>query len=890
MLTVGVLTCEHMENPVGVSGAPRFSWQLESEGRNVFQARRQIQVAAEPEFAVPVWDSGVVDCGDSVLVPYKGSLLTPQTRYFWRVRVWDAGGRESSWSSTASFVTALEKGGWRAPFITAEAADCGESSAGTMVRREFSLRSGVQAVFLNATALGVYKLQLNGQRVGDYAMAPGWTEYGSRLLYQSYDVTELVQEGANAVGAMIGAGWYKGDLAGWLNRRNVYGDRTAFSMQMTVRYQDGSTESICTGPEWAAWDGPVRYSEIYNGETYDARREVPGWDTPGFDASGWRIVETIDVDSKTICPQDGPPVRPREVFAPVEMFTAPNGERILDFGQNLTGWIRLRVKGQAGDVVCYSHAEILDKDGNFYTGNLRGAKQQIHYTLQGGEEERYEPFFTFQGFRYLRVDSFPGEPAAESFEAVVAHSDMPETGSFHCSHQKLNQLEKNIRWGMKGNFLDIPTDCPQRDERMGWTGDAQVFVRAACCLHDTAAFFRKWLRDVAAAQKPNGAVPFVVPDILTGYFPEPGTDALNTTAGWGDAAVICPWTVYQYSGDRAILEEQYPSMKGWVEFIRSRAQWGLLWNGDQQLGDWVALDAKEGSYHGATPTDLVATAYYAYSTELLAKTARLLGKEEEAGEYFQLRESIGEAFVREFFTPTGRLCARTQTGHILALHFGLVPAEFRQRTIDTLVEILAEYENHLSTGFLGTPYICYALSENGRLDLAYELLLKEDYPSWLYPLSKGATTIWEHWDGMKPDGSMWSDNMNSFNHYAYGAVADWMYSVVGGLDSVAAGYRESRVAPRPGGGITSARVAEKTPYGALVADWRLEGQRMVLEVTVPHNTEASIVLPMGAITQSDGLAFVFDGQGQAARTGSGQYHFEIENVNTGEFPPDSSAV
>lgn len=879
MLKAVKLTCEHLHNPVGVCCAPRFSWQLESAAKAVFQAARQIQVAAEPAFASPVWDSGKTTCGKNILVPYAGERLAHQTRYWWRVRVWDAASRESDWSEAATFATALPE--WTAPFVSGETPDAGASSAETMVRGEFTVKKGVVSAIVNATALGVYRLHVNGRRVCDWAMTPGWTEYGSRILYQSHDITALVREGANAIGALLGNGWYKGDLASWLGRRNIYGPQTAFSVHVTVRYADGGCETIHPDAAWLAGDGPATYSEIYNGETFDAAKEQPGWDSPGFAASGWRKVNTVEVDKRLVVPQDGLPVRPHERLTPVEVFTAPNGERIVDFGQNLTGWVELRVKGKAGDVVRYSHAEVLDKDGNFYTANLRRAKQQITYILRGGAEEVYEPHFTFQGFRYIRIDQFPGEFAADNFTAVAAYSDMPETGAFTCSNDKLNHLMRNIHWGMKGNFFDIPTDCPQRDERLGWTGDAQVFVRAAGYLRDTAVFFRKWLRDVAAAQFPDGGVPHVVPDLLTGYVEKGDViDVAKATTGWGDAAVICPWTVYKYSGDAGLLEEFYPMMKGWVEFIRSRAQWGLIWNTDPQLGDWVALDAKEGSYYGATPVDLVATAYYAYSAELLAKTARLLGKDGDAREYFRLREEIGEAFVREYFTPNGRLCARTQTGHILALHFGLVPPEFRQRAIDTLVEILGEYDNHLSTGFLGTPYICYAFSENGRLDLAYELLLKEDYPSWLYPLSKGATTIWEHWDGIKPDGTMWSDNMNSFNHYAYGAVGDWVFSVIGGIDTeeTEAGYRRSVIRPRPGGGLTHATVREATPYGDLSSAWRLEGTRLTLDVTIPHNTVSTVVLPMGNIVAGDGVAFAYNGGGQAAELGSGSYRFVVENV------------
>lgn len=878
MLKATTLTCNHRTNPAGVALTPSFSWQIESDRQGVLQTRRKIVVARNASFSNPAWDSGEAACGKSIHVPCAVPL-SPQTRYFWRVKIWDNHGDESEWSEPQSFITQLDE--FKAPFISGETEGDAGSSKGTMLRGEFTVKPNLELAVVNATALGVYRLTLNGVRVGDSAMTPGWTEYGSRLLYQSYDVTSFLKEGGNAAGAMVGPGWYKGDLAGWLGLRNVFGVQTAFSMQLTLRYAGGFTETVCAQPDWKAYDAPVLYSEIYHGEIYDARMELPGWDTYGFDDSGWRMAEPVKCKARLIAPQDGPAVRARENLTPTQIFTAPNGERIVDFGQNMTGWVRLTVRGNAGDVVEYSHAEVLDKDGNFYTGNLRAAKEKISYTLKGNGTEVYEPYFSFQGFRYIRIDKFPGNAAPENFTAVVAHSDMPEIGSFKSSHEKLNRLMENVRWGMKGNFFDIPTDCPQRDERLGWTGDAQVFIRAACYWHDTAGFFRKWLRDMSAAQKPDGVIPNVVPDILTGNMPEDNVADTNTGAtGWGDAGVICPWTAYLYSGDITFLEENYPMMKGWVEFIRSRAEQGLIWSKDKQLGDWVALDAKEGSYFGATPTDLIATAYYAYCAGLLAKTAALLGKDSDARAYFALQEEISGAFTAEFFTPTGRLAARTQTAHILALHFGLTPAKFRPRTIETLVEIIHEHDNHLSTGFLGTPYICYALSENGRLDLAYELLLKEDYPSWLYPLSKGATTIWEHWDGMKPDGTMWSDGMNSFNHYAYGAVADWVFSVVGGIDSddMKPGYRKSKIAPRPGGGLTFARTSQQTPYGELVSDWKIDGAAMTLDVKIPHNTTAEIVLPMGHISGCGGLRFAFDGKGQAAEAGSGIYRFTVENI------------
>ncbi len=482
--------------------------------------------------------------------------------------------------------------------------------------------------------------------------------------------------------------------------------------------------------------------------------------------------------------------------------------------------------------------------------------------------EIYEPHFTFQGFRYVRVDEWPagvpaGEPEAAAggrrpaapagggatidagaFAAVVLHSDMRETIEFESSNAKLNRLHENIRWGWKGNALDIPTDCPQRDERLGWTGDAQVFAGTATYLTDCGAFFTKWLRDLAAEQREDdGGVPFVIPDVLSSVSEHDGNiRESHSSTGWGDAAVIIPWTIYRRFGDRRLLAEQYPSMKRWIEYIRAHARDGLLWDSGFHFGDWVALDAKEGSFFGATPNDLTATAYYARSAWLLALAAAELGNGDDEKRYRELSSRITEAFRNEFFTPSGRLAARTQTAHLLVLAFDLVPAEHRRRTVDTLVDLIRENDDHLVTGFLGTPLLCPVLADNARIDIAYELLMREEYPSWLYQVNQGATTIWEHWDGLKPDGTMWSPKMNSFNHYAYGAIGSWMYATLGGIDLDASDPAARRfvVAPRPGGGITSCRAVYRSLFGPLAVDWKLRDSRLEATVDVPANTEVTL--------------------------------------------------
>jgi alpha-L-rhamnosidase len=541
--------------------------------------------------------------------------------------------------------------------------------------------------------------------------------------------------------------------------------------------------------------------------------------------------------------------------------------------------VRFNVCGKPGDTVVLRHAEVLDAAGNFYAENLRSAKARIEYILKGGAPESFEPHFTFQGFRYAMIEEYPGEPSVDDFQAVVIHSDLEPAGSFSCSNELVNRLHRNILWSLRGNFVDIPTDCPQRDERLGWTGDAQVFIRTALSLVHAAPFYRKWLRDLKADQVEGGGVPLVVPDVLSdALHDDPIIKQPHSSTGWGDAAVICPWTLYERCGDIRILAEQYDSMRGWVEYVRAHAQDGVLWNTGFHFGDWVALDAKEGSYFGATPNDLTATAFYAYSTELLARASAVIGRKKEAAEYARLHRKIVHAFQDEFFTESGGLTARTQTAHVLALAFGLAPVKHRGRTVETLVRLIEENGGHLTTGFLGTPYLCRVLGENGRLDAAYSLLTRKDYPSWLYPLTRDATTIWEHWDGIKPDGSMWSPSMNSFNHYAYGAIGDWLYSTVAGIDieEDSSGRRRLLVKPRPGGGITNAKADWMTEFGKASVSWVQENGRMSVEITIPRNTTARVVLPGAEPSTLGGAKVRFkkcEG-GVEALLGSGKHAFE----------------
>jgi alpha-L-rhamnosidase len=888
-LAVGHLRTEHEESPLGIDARkPRLSWQLASDARGVRQSAYEIRVALTAAAVEAgrdlVWSSGRVASDDSTGRVYEGPSTRSGQRYYWQVRVWDGEGKATAWSAPAYWeMGLLEPSSWKASWIEpALPEDVTKSGPVPLLRSTFTLTGTVARARAYVTSLGLYEMHVNGRRVGDQLFTPGWTSYKKRLQYQTYDVTGLLKAGDNAVGLMLGNGWYRGDLPG--GRRNVYGDRLALLLQIDVTYADGRRETVGSDGSWKAASGPVLMSEIYHGETYDARLEKPGWTLPAFDDRDWSAVKVAERPQADLVAPAGPPVRRIEELRPVKIFKTPAGDTVADLGQNMVGWMRLRVEGPAGTTVTLRHAEVLDKQGNFYTENLRVARQTLRYTLKGGGPETFEPHFTFFGGRYVAVDGYPGELTPESLTGVVIHSDLPPGGELQTSSPLLNQLQHNIRWGQKGNFLDVPTDCPQRDERLGWTGDAQVFARTAAFNLDVAAFFTKWLRDLAADQHENGSVPHVIPDVLT----RPGNPAAGA-AGWADAAVIIPWTMYLTYGDRRILEDQYASMARWLEYVRQRAGDDFVWDGDFHFGDWLAYTApsrEARSYPGATTgKDLIATAFFAHTTDLLHRIARVLGRGEDAARYGELLSKIKSAFRAEFVTDRGRVGEGTQTAYVLALHFDLLPEELRPLAAKRLAEEVRT-RKHLTTGFLGTPYLCHVLARYGYLDEAYLLLNREEYPSWLYPVKQGATTIWERWDGQKPDGTFQDASMNSFNHYAYGAIGDWMYRVMGGIeiDEAQPGYKHVLVQPRPGGGLTSVTARHETPYGKLASAWTVKDGRFELLVEVPPNSRATVRLPkaqLASVTES--AKALVEGNGVAGRrqdgdavvveVGSGRYRF-----------------
>ena len=692
-------------------------------------------------------------------------------------------------------------------------------------RRVFTAEKPVEKAGLQITALGVYEAELNGKRVGEFVLAPGWTSYEHRLQVQTYDVTELLFPN-NELRVSVGRGWFRSPVPGWDNdgmKKQRFDQPCGLIALLRIRYTDGTEETVVTDEAWETSEGPVRFSEIYDGETCDARVKP----------DDWKKAKILDWPKDILIPQEGEEIREMERVAAREIIRTAAGETVVDFGQEVTGWVEFTIDARAGELVHFNHGEVLDKDGNFYNENYRGAKAEVRY-ICGEGKQTWHPRFTFFGFRYIHLISWPGEPKAEDFTAVAVYSNMARTGWLKSGDPLLNRFFSNVTWGQRGNFLDIPTDCPQRDERLGWTGDAEVFVKTAACLYDVEKFFKKWLHDLAADQFPDGGVGSVVPNVLKKDKP---------SAAWADAVTICPWQIYQTYGDKKVLSDQFDSMKKWVDYIGSVTKTPDLWTGGAHFGDWLSLDAaKDGDCRGGTRPDFIATAYYAHSTALTVKAGKLLGKDMRA--YEALYGRIVAAFRQAF--PT----CLTQTEHVLAVHFGLSPDP--QKTADALTEMVVKAGVQLRTGFVGTPYLLHVLADYGHADLAWSLLLRREYPGWLYPVTKGATTVWERWNGIKEDGSFESAGMNSFNHYAYGAVADWVFEQAAGLrhGEDQAGFSELIYAPHPDARVGWLQAKLNTRHGPVSAYWQWEedGVRYELDTPVP----ALIRLPGGERKVSPG--------------------------------------
>ncbi len=841
-VTVSPARFEHHRDALGIGErAPRLSWIIESAPAGWVQAAYRVEVDR---------GDGIrdfeVSSPDQVLVPWPDAPLVSRESARVRVSTADAAGRWSApgpWADVEAGL--LDAEDWVAGPIGAIRNEnpMTDTRRPSLVRTDFTVRPGLVRARLYATAHGVYQAEVNGARVGDDVLSPGWTVYGERLRYYTYDVTARLTEGANAVGAWLGDGWYRGRL-GWRGGfRNVYGDDQSFLGQLELHYADGTREVVATDTTWRSAPSPIVASGIYDGEVYDAREEQPGWSSPGFDAGDWDRVQLRRRDPRTLVAPTAPPVRVTEERAPVAVLTTPSGRRVLDFGQNLVGVVRLRATAPAGTTVSLRTAEVM-QEGELYTRPLRDALSTDRYTFAGrATSEEWEPRFTFHGFRYVEVGGWVGDldadVAAGALTARILHTDLERTGWFSSSEPDLDRLHENIVWGMRGNFVDIPTDCPQRDERLGWTGDIQVFAPTASFLFDVSGMLTGWLRDLAAEQLPDGTVPWYVPVIPadTAWTPQrPG-------AAWGDAATIVPWTLYERFADVGVLRAQFDSARRWVDLVADLAGPTRLWDSGFQLGDWLDPDAPpQDPADAKTDRYLVASAYFARSARLVADMADVLGEAAAASAYRGIADEARAAFVDRYVRADGTMTSDAQTAYAVGLSFDLLPEALRPAAAQRLADLVRASGNRVSTGFVGTPLVTDALSGEGQLEAAYDLLLERECPSWLYQVSMGATTMWERWDSLLPDGSVNPGSMTSFNHYALGAVADWMHRVIAGLAPARPGYREIRFAPRPGGGLTSAAARHRTPFGDASIQWRLDAGVLRVRMEVPVGATAVIDL------------------------------------------------
>ncbi len=854
------LRTESLEKPIGIAElAPRFSWWIEDARPGARQTAYRVRVASSAESlagdAPDLWDSGVVADDRQAHVAYAGAALASRSRAHWDVTLWDAEGVAGPPSDAASFEMGLfDRADWSAIWIAAASDEPSTTPPpAPILRRSFQVAGPVRSARLSITALGLYAAHLNGQRIGEDYFRPGWTDYRVRLHYQTYDVTALLAPGENALAVLLGDGWYSGRVA-HLERGMLYGDRPALLAQLDIIGVDGATTRVITDDSWVWREGPIRGQDLIEGEEYDARREIVRWNDTGCDERGFAPVVARDWPALALHAAPHQPVRVIREFAPIAdpVRVAAGWERaayIYDLGQNFAGIARLAVRGPRGATIRLRYGEMLQADGTLYTENLRSARATDTYTLRGDPEgEVWSPRFTFHGFRYVELSHharWAGELAPfdrASVTGLALMSDLPETGTFACSDPLVNQLQANIQWGQRGNFLEAPTDCPQRDERLGWTGDAQVFVSTAAFNLDVAAFFAKWTQDCDDAQRPDGQLPSFAPRLH---------EETDGGPGWSDARVLCPWALYLAYGDVRLLERHYATMVQWLDWQAGTARDGVRCYDDcgyyQGYSDWLALDSTWQSRRGATPRDLIGTAYFAHSADTMRRIATVLGRDADAARFAALRESAVAGFNREFVAPSGRLTAQTQTAYLMALAWDLLPEALRPVAFARLLALFAERDWHLSTGFLGTPLICPVLTRFGRTDLAYRLFLQQDYPGWLFPVRNGATTMWERWNSWTPDAGFGNAGMNSFNHYAYGAIGRWMYDTIAGLalDPTRPGYRHLQIAPQPGGGLTWARATLRSLHGPLAVGWALDGDQFALNVTLPPNVTATVTLPDG---------------------------------------------
>lgn len=870
------LRCEYLLNPRGIDEpAPRLFWQIADDRRGAVQTAWQVMVASRTDLLEAnrpdVWDSGKVDSAANTHVVYAGPELVSRKRYYWKVRTWDATGSPSPWSGLAWWeMGLLERDAWAADWIGREDAGPREVS---YLRGTFSVDGAVVQARAYVTALGMFEFVLNGEKVGHDVFAPGWTAYGTRVMYRTFDVTGMLLQGENAAGAVLAEGWYCGRL-GWKKDGEVFGNRPPrFLLQLEVTFEDGRAETFVTDGSWKCNTGPIVDSDLYDGETQDARLAMPGWAGPGFDDADWQDVAVFPDGGAARNAQMDPPIRVTEEL-PVRQVTEPQpGVFVLDLGQNMVGYCRLEAEGPAGTEITLRHAEEVNEDGAIYTENLRGANATDRFVLAGNGRETFTPVFTYHGFRYVEVTGYPGKPTADALTGLVVHTDCDWTAEFETSCEMVNRLYHNVRWGQRGNMHSVLTDCPQRDERLGWMGDAQIFARTACFNMDMAAMLTKFSRDMVDSQNDEGAFADVSPYVSAGgVLPPAGAPA------WMDAGVIVPWTVYQCYGDTRILERHMDSMVRYLDYVDSHNPNGIWENArGNDYGDWVPPGEKADK-------TMFATLHWFYSSTLLSAAARVLGHKDVADRAAAMARRVRTAYNKRYLQDDGTYSNPHQSLDALALGLGICPPEARESVAAHLTDDVRSRGNHLATGFGGTQWLLPALSDTGYDELAETLLLQREYPSWGYMVDKGATTIWELWNSDTA-----GPGMNSRNHFAYGSVAEWLFRYLAGIDTTVqgAGYREIAIRPHPGdpgGELTHVCAAYDSIQGRIESEWWLHDDHLVLRVHIPANTTAQVRIPGAgpeAVTEggkplaaAPGVTEVAAENGAVVcRVGAGEYEF-----------------
>jgi alpha-L-rhamnosidase len=855
------LRCEYLVNPLGIgTAAPRFNWTIAAQMRNTKQGAYQVLVATRrdrlDEKKADLWNSGHVSSDSMFQIVYAGKPLRSEMSCCWMVRVWDQRGTASEWSEPSLFtVGLLNESDWNAKWIGAPPEKPSPLHdppipPSPLLRKTFSVNGTIRTAMVYVTGLGDYELRLNGQKVGNHLLAPEWTDYKKRVQYQTFDVTAMLRSGSNAIGAILADGWYAGRIGPtrWDNdypRRGPYGLNRRVRVKLVVEKMDGSRQTVVSDGTWRIYlDGPIRTADNFLGETYDARKEVPGWDEPGFKSSRWKPA-TVDTSVHVqLDAQMNEPIATITELKPISVNEPKPGVYIYDLGQNMVGWCRIRMSGPADSVVTLRHGEMLNGDGTLYTESLAGAIQTDRYTLDGKDEREFEPHFTYHGFRYVEVTGPSRKPPIDMLTGVVIASSAPAAGTIQMSDSLYNRIVRNTLWSQRGNMHSVPTDCPQRDERMGWMGDAQVFCQTSIFNLDMAAFYTKWIRDIRDAQARNGRYPDFAPQP---YDPE---RKFMNAPGWADAGVVVPWRLYQNYGDTRILEEHYASVVRFIEHIRETNP-DFVWKNDvgNRYGDWlngntiVSVDYPKTG--GNMPHDAYATAFYAHSTEILSKMAKVLGKNEDAERYGRLASDIRQAFVKNFLRSSGEIDGDTQAGYALALSFDLLPESARAGVAQRMVEAIRRYDGRMSTGFQSTLRMMMELSRYNFNSFAYALAESRRLPSWGYSIDQGATTIWERWDAYVAGRGFQDAGMNSFNHYSFGSVVEWMYRAILGInyDEQKPGYRHVIIRPIPGGSLTWVRGEYRSISGPIGVDWKLSKGRFLLTVNVPANTEATLFLP-----------------------------------------------